>query len=175
MYLGFIVFVDDQANVFVPNGVGHHELLMAADFTVLKRHAYLDSLLGYPEYSSDLFEHLHPIDLLRLSKLQEDIMVRGYSEQTLRYLCYSEQKQSRWLLVFSRIFPYVDQSVIESSGAFLIVFIWPFAFLEESKEHTIDDKGVCSGVCSGIKFISPSPPAQPKCKCQLFLGADYVN
>ena len=162
MYLGFIEFIDE--NLFpVELGPYHQELLMTSDFMVIKRHPYLDSLLGYPAYSSDLFEHLHPFDLLRLGSLQEEIATRGYFEMTLRYLCkFDLGRPPRWLLVFFRILPYVDQAVIEASGAFLIVFLWPFAYVEEAKEHPLED----GCICPGITFLTSASSNIKKCKCK---------
>ena len=80
-------------------------------------------------------------DILALSNLNDELTTKGYSERTFRFLCHSESKEVRWLLVLTKIYPFINQH-----GEFILVsYAWPFGYARdqlgsfEQNQDTMDN------------------------------------
>lgn len=152
-------------NTFYYNPGGlfwNKEVMLTSDFTMLNRHLYIDSLLGYDSYnsgSSDSFEHLHPADILSLADLNHVLMTKGYSEHVFRLLCHSNDPDDvKWLIVLTKIYPFQTQS----GELVLVTYSWPFAFSRDVSNEGMQMKSITDG----LKFIRNNEAwlslAQPK-------------
>jgi len=144
MYLGYLEMKDTM--YYNPGGIfWNKEVLISSDFKMLNRHFYIDQLLGYEEYGSDSFEHLHPQDILSLQTLDKDLQRRGYAEKIFRLLCYSATEEVKWLMVLTKMYPFVAQN----GELVLVTYSWPFA----TSPNASDDFMTSKGVTDELEFI----------------------
>ena len=142
MYLGYIEMKDTMYHN--PGGIfWNKEVLVSSDFKLLNRHLYIDLLLGYEDFTSDGFEHVHPLDILKLQNLDSELQKHGCYETVFRLLCHSTTSDVKWLLVLSKMYPYLNQE----GELILVTYSWPFAYSSDGNYE--NDKSIADN----MKFI----------------------
>jgi hypothetical protein len=135
-----------------PGGIfWNKEVLVSADFTFLTRHFYIDLLLGYEECDSvtDIFAHVHPLDILKLKDLDKQLEEHGCSEHVFRLLCKSDSPEKvRWLIVLTKMYPFQTQA----GDMILVTYSWPFAFSNIDCESAMQNKNIIDH----LEFIKSS-------------------
>lgn len=135
MYLGYgelkEVIVYNPGSVFC-----NKEILLTSDFKLINRHIYIDSLLGYDEYSNDAVEHLHSEDLLWCSDLKHMLDTNGFCEKVFRLLSVD----GRYLFVQTKVYPHVTND----GTTILVTYSWPFAFSSDGDSY----------IAEGLKFLT---------------------